>query len=46
MYTNAEGLVVNGKELESRDRIRESNLDIAGVVEAKITKDSGQRGAR
>lgn len=37
MYTNADGLVVNTKELEFQDCIRESNPDI--VVETKFTKE-------
>lgn len=39
MYTNADELVVNGKELEFKDWIGETKPDIAGVVEKKLNKE-------
>lgn len=39
MYSNAPGLVVDGKELEIKDRIRENKPDIVRVVTMRLTGD-------
>lgn len=36
IYTNVDGLVVDGKELEFKDRIMEKKPDIVGVMETKL----------
>lgn len=39
MYTNANGLVGNGKELQSKDRVDKNKLDIIGIGETKRGED-------
>lgn len=38
VYTKADGLMANGKEPEFTDRIRVVKPDIAGILEAELTK--------
>lgn len=38
MYKNAGELVMNGQEPEFKDRFRENEPDIVGLVETKLTK--------
>lgn len=38
MYTNADGPLVNSKELEFKDQIKESTLVIVGVKETKLMR--------
>lgn len=39
MYTIVDRLVLNGKELEVKNRIRGSKPDIVGLVEIRLNKE-------
>lgn len=46
MYTNANGSVVNGKDLEFKDHVRKNTPNIVGFMGIKLTKEMRSRGVR